>query len=169
VAVIDLPKVFKQHAGFNGQVEGLEHEAQAIESQINAKNQALAAKSKQLKELRIGSPEHRRLESELVRQASELRLLARQKQKEMRLREAQQYYQAYMEIRAAIARVARRHNIALVLRFDSKPIDPRNIQSVARGMNQPVVLQQNLDITQLVIEELPRAVIAKQPGGLPRR
>ena len=172
IAVVDLRKVFEHHRGFKGGMESLDRDAKAIESELNAKNQALAERSKQLKQLRVDSPDYQRIESELVRQKADLQFLARQKQKELRLREVKQYYQAYREIQAAVARVAQRYNIQLVLQYDSKPIDPANIRSVARGMSQAVVLQQNLDITQLVIDELPRAVArhqTNQTGGLPAR
>ena len=102
------------------------------------------------------------MESDIARQAADLQVQARQAKKDFLQREARQYFDSHQEIVTAVERVATRHNISLVLRYDSRPIDPTNPQSVAQGVSRPVVLQRNLDITQLVVEELGQVLHAKK-------
>ena len=108
------------------------------------------------------SPDYKRLESDIARQAADLQVQARQAKKEFLQRETREYFDSHQEIVTAVERVATRHNISLVLRYDSRPIDPTNPQSVAQGVSRPVVLQRNLDITQLVVDELGQVLHAKQ-------
>ncbi len=108
------------------------------------------------------------METDLARQVADLQVRARQAKKDYLQREAAQYYAVYNEITAAVLHVAERHNIGLVLRFDSGKIDSSNPQAVAQGINQSVVLQRNLDITQLVVSELQLAA-ANSPKRTPRR
>ena len=89
--------------------------------------------------------------------------------KDLLQREALQYYTSYNEILAAIDRIAQRHGIALVLRFDSRAMDPEDPQSVMQGMNRAVVLQRNLDITNMVIDELRTALAQNSSSRAPRR
>jgi len=62
-----------------------------------------------------------------------------------------------------VHKVAEQYNISMVLRFDSTEIDPKNPQSVAQGISRSLIIQRNLDITQLVGNHLTVAT-AQKPG-----
>ena len=47
-----------------------------------------------------------------------------------------------------------RHNITMVLRFDSSPIDHKNRADVIKAVNRGVVFQKELDITDMVIQQM---------------
>ncbi len=168
VAVVDLPKVFEGHPTFKTNVEGIQQQLKQIEKEFEAKQADLAKRNKQLSELSPSSPDYRRLESEIAQQVADLQVQARQAKKDFLQREALQYYTVYNEILSAVNRVAERHHIGLVLRFESGSIDPNNPQAVAQGINRSVIVQRNLDITQLVVSELQLAA-ANSPNRTPRR
>ncbi len=168
VAVVDLPKVFEEHPTFKTGLEAIQQQLKQIEKDFEAKQTELSGRTKQLSELSPTSPEYKRIESEMARQIADLQVQARQAKKDYLQREAQQYYTVYNQIIAAVSRVAERHNIGLVLRYDSGAIDSSNPQAVAQGINRSVVLQRNLDITQLVVSELV-AVADNTPNRAPRR
>ena len=94
------------------------------------------------------------MESELAQRLADLQVQARQHQKEVVEQEARQYYETYNELLASIERIASTYGIGLVLRFDSRAIDPDSPQSIAMGMNRDVVYQRSLDITPLVLKDL---------------
>ncbi len=154
VAVIDVPKVFEYHARFKAQMDAIQTDVKAYEDYVNAERKKLAARGEQLQQLKSESPEYKRLEKDLATAASQLNIDAQLKRKEVLELEAKHYYEAYQEVLANVSQVADAHGISLVLRFDSKEIDPSDLNSVARGVNRPVVFQRNLDITQLVIDRL---------------
>ena len=115
------------------------------------------------------SPDYCQLESDLARQAADLQVQARQVKKDLLQREALQYYASYNEILKTIERIAQQHGIGLVLRFDSRNMDPQDPQSVMQGMNPAVVLQRNLDITNMVIDEMRTALAQSSSSRSLRR
>lgn len=169
VAVVDIAKVFESHPTFKSQLEVLQQQAKNADLDLEAQKKDLSQQGQQLAELDPGSPDYLQLETNLARHSADLQVQVRQVKKDLLLREARQYYTSYAEIQQAVERVARTHGIGLVLRFDSRTMDPSDPQSVMQGMNRAVVLQRNLDITGLVIEELRTAVAAKPASRTPLR
>ncbi|NLX53646.1 MAG: OmpH family outer membrane protein [Planctomycetaceae bacterium] len=164
VAVVDIVKVFESHPTFKASLDALQQQAKNADQDMEVKKQSLTQRGQQLSELDPGSPDYRQLEANLARQAADLQVQSRQARKDLLQRESLQYYSSYNEILAAVDRIAQRHGIALVLRYDSRAIDPENPQSVMQGVNRDVVLQRNLDITNMVIEEL-RTTLAQRPSN----
>ncbi|MCU0959152.1 MAG: OmpH family outer membrane protein [Pirellulaceae bacterium] len=169
VAVIDIAKVFESHPTFKGNLESLQQQAQQTEGELETQRQQLNQRNRQLAELRVGSPQYLHLETDLARQMADLQVQARQKKKDLLQREALQYYSVYQEILTAIERIAQRHSIGLVLRYDSRSLNPEDPQSVMLGLQRGVILQRNLDITNLVIDDLRTNVAANSPDRAPRR
>ncbi len=169
VAVIDISKVFESHPTFKGNLESLQQQAQQTEGELETQRQQLSQRNKQLAELRVGSPQYLQMEKDLARQLADLQVLARQKKKDLLQREALQYYGAYQDILTAIGRIAQRHSIGLVLRYDSRSLNPEDPQSVMLGLQREVVLQRNLDITNLVIDDLCTHLAANTTDRAPRR
>lgn len=169
VAVVDIAKVFESHPAFKASLDALKEQAKNADLDLESKQKNLSQRGQRLTELQATSPDYRKLEADLAREAADLQVQARQTKKELLQRESVQYYTSYNEILAAIERVAQRHSIALVLRFDSRAMDPDDPQSVMQGMNRAVVLQRNLDITNMVIEELRMALAQNSSSRAPRR
>ena len=167
VAVLDLAKVFKQHPRLQTDVKTIQDEYKAFQQSVINDRKVLGQKVKQLEQLKASSPEHRKLEAELAQKDGNMQVQVRLKQKEFQQREAQAHYRAYLEVLAAVKNICTRHNISLVLRYDSKEIDPSNGNSIMRGITRNIVYQSRLDITDLVVKEL--FATAKAPGGPARR
>ena len=81
-------------------------------------------------------------------------------------REAQVYYQTYLEVADAVKTYSERHNIGIVIRFNGDPVDPNKREDVLKEINKPVVFQNQIDITPDVLALLNRdpAQTARQPG-----
>lgn len=154
VAVLDVGKVFRDHVGFNQRMEDIKKEIQAFEADINRQRQGLSNESKALQQYKAGSPEYKQLETTLAQKTSDLQLRMQLKRKELLEREAQLYYQTYQQIVAAVARIAEQNKISLVVRYDSDEIDPTDRMKVLKGVNRFVVVQQKLDLTGLVLQQV---------------
>ena len=163
VAVVDITKLFEAHPTFKANMKMVEQQLKVVDEEMTAKQKELRARSKQLSTLSPSSADYRRLETELARQLADLKVKANQTKKDFMQREALQYYNAYSDIVAAVHKVAEQYNISLVFRFDSTEIDPKSPQSVAQGISRSMIIQRNLDITQLVVNHLAVAT-AQKPG-----
>jgi Skp family chaperone for outer membrane proteins len=154
VAVVDIGQIFEKHPKFKASMQALQDQAREVEKQLGDQQKALAAKGEQLKGLKTTSVEYRNLESQLAQQLTDLKVKARQHQKEFVEKEAANYLETYNEILMSIQRIGNSYGIGLVMRFDSRPIDANSPQSIALGMKRDVVWQRNLDITGLVLKDL---------------
>ena len=163
VAVLDLAKVFEQHPGLKTNIKTIQGEYKIFQQQVIDQRKQLTQRVKQLEELKTASPEFKQLEADLAQTNSSMAVTQRLKQKEFVEREAQQHYRAYLEVLEAVQRIAQRHNISLVLRYDSEPIDANNNTSVMRGIMRGIVYQHQLDITDLVVQDL--FATAQRPQG----
>lgn len=151
VAVIDISHVFKNHPRFTAEAERMKGEIKSFEDEINNERQQLVEEGKKLQQFTPGSPDYKRLEEDIARRTAALQLKASLKRKNVLELEAKLYYDTYNQIQSAIKQVATKYNIGLVLRFNSKPIDPNNRNEVLNGINRPVVFQNGIDITPAVM------------------
>ncbi len=168
VAVLDLDRVLEHHPRLPGQLKAIRQEFKAFQQSVIAKQQDLRQRAQKLQELSPGSPDFKQLQAELARIESTTAVDVKLKQKEFFTREAKAHYQAYRDITEAVARIASRHNIVLVLRYNSKQIDPDNRASIAEGLMRNVIYQHKLDITDMVVQELGGAA-AQVPATSMRR
>jgi Skp family chaperone for outer membrane proteins len=169
VAVVDIARVFESHPTFKTSLELLQQQAKTVDLDLEGKKKSLTQRGQHLADLDPGSPDYCQLESELARQTADLQVQARQVKKNLLQREALQYHTSYNEILKSIERIAQQHGIGLVLRFDGRTMDPEDPQSVMQGMNRAVVLQRNLDITDMVIDDLRTALAQNSSSRTPRR
>jgi Skp family chaperone for outer membrane proteins len=157
VVVIDMGKVFKEHVRFKQQMDVLKKDMEAFQAFARSEDTKLRDRAEKLKSTyQKGSPEYKREEEAITRQASELQLQGATKQKDLMEREAKVYYNVYNEVATAVATFADAQRISLVLRYNSDPINPDDRNSVLAGVNNMIVFQRNLDITNIIIEEVNR-------------
>ena len=76
------------------------------------------------------------------------------KRKSVLMKESQVFYDSYAEVVEQIRTFSERNGIALVLNFDSKPIDPSSRESVLKGVNKDIVYQRSLNITSYIIKAI---------------
>ncbi len=162
VAVVDIGYIFKNNAAFKQQLDAVGAEIKAFEEQMNAQRSAIMAERKQLEDYDPASAQYRQLEESIARKMSDLNVSAQLKKKDVLQKEAKIYFDSYNQISAVVTQVANQYNISLVLRYDSEQIDPANRQSVLKGLNRYVVYQNQLDITSVVLKQLPGAVATNQ-------
>lgn len=154
VAVIDVGHIFKNHARFKQQMDGMKGEVENFEKEVNEERKTLLKQRDKLQTFNAGSPEYKQLEEEIARQVSDQQVRGTLKRKDVMEREAKIYYETYNEIVREIGKTADTYGISLVLRYEGEPIDARDRNSILAGVNRPIVYQRNLDLTQLVLKQL---------------
>lgn len=153
VAVLDVAKVFKEHAQFNASMEAIKKEIEVFEEDFRGKRESLQNQIRALQSLQ-GQPEFKTEEAALARKEADLQIEANQKRAEILSKEAEIYYSTYNEVVATVARLSGSYGISLVIRYDSGAIDQTDRASVIKGVNRSVVFQRDLDLTTLVLQEL---------------
>lgn len=155
VVVIDIGKVFKEHIRFKQQMDVLKKDMEAFQAYGRNEQTKLQERAEKAKNVYAkGSPEIKKEEEALQRQANELQIQSATKQRDIMEREAKVYFNVYQEVSTAVATFADRNGITLVLRYNSDVINPDDRNSVLSGVNNSIVFQRNLDITNLIIERV---------------
>lgn len=161
IAVVDISYVFKNYAAFNAAIENLKKEMEAADGSLKADRDRLVAMEQQRDTLKPGTNEFKQLDEELARQKAEFSIRQGTIRRDFLEREAKIYYETYQQVAAAVNFYARQNNIGMVLRFNGDQIDPQQRDDVMRLIMQPIVFQNNIDITPDVLQLLARGV----PGG----
>lgn len=168
VVVIDVAFIFKNHNRFNARMNEIKKDIEAFEGQMRTEQQAGAAKLESQKQYAPSSPEYKRLDEELTRLGTEAQVKVTQKRKEFLEKEARVYYDVYKEIEQTVAQFCQRYRIGLVLRFNGDDMKTDDRNSVLQGVNRAVVYQQNLDITQHILQQLNGGPVAPQAPAQPQ-
>lgn len=169
MGVVDVSYIFKNFPGFTAEIEKLKKEMEGADGQLKADRDRLVAMEQQRDTLKPGSNEFKQLDEELARQKADFSIKQGTIRRDFLEREAKIYYSTYTRVSEAVKFVAERNNIGMVLRFNGDPIDPQQREDVMRLIMQPIVFQNNLDITPEVLAALGRSsgAVAPTAGARP--
>jgi len=154
VAVLDVAKVFEANQAFTDRMDAIKVEAEQFKMKMEGEQANLQQQAAPLKDYKPGSPEFNQLQGQLEQETARLRTLAQQTNTDLLNREARIYYDTYNAMQQTVTELAGQYKISLILRYDSKPIDPDNRPEVIKGVNRNVVYQNKLDLTSMVIEQM---------------
>jgi Skp family chaperone for outer membrane proteins len=154
VAVVDVGKVFRTHEGFKRDLEQFAREVEEFRKLVAVRQVELESAQKKLQTLKPGTSDWENAQLLLSRLQTELRLFAERQQQQVASREASLYADMYGKVTAAVQRYADAHGIRLVLRAQGEAPDPRDPKSVLHAVNQSIVYQAGLDITEEILKEL---------------
>ena len=163
IAVIDIPVIFKNHTLFKKQMDELKDSVDAAEKALTQDRDQMKAMVDQLQAFKPGTPDYKQLEEKVAKLQADLQVKVSMQKKDFMEREARIYFNTYNQVTQTVASFAQRHNITLVLRYNSNEIDPTNRQSVLEGVNRPVIYQNNIDITYDILNVL-NAGVAQRPA-----
>lgn len=155
VCVVDVAEIFKNHPGFNQQLENLKQQADQFKFQLQKRAEQLQAKSEQLKDFEIGSPEYKQLETELAQTSANLEVERRSKTREFIQAEAELHFDTYVEVTQLIANLCEQRGHRMALRFDGRQTEPTNPESIMQRVNEYVIYQNpRINITTEIIAAL---------------
>jgi len=148
-------KLFNAHKGYTGRRDELQKEIADAQQTFNAKAAAIRKLEEDGKAARQGSEEHKRLADEWRAKMKDLETFRREKLQRLAEDEKQLNIKTYHEIVEQIQKYSEAHGLKLVVRFSSDPVDDsKNPQEVLGLVNQFVVYQAGLDITDEIIAAL---------------
>jgi len=175
IAVVDINYIFKNYQQFKTGMEGIKGDIEKAEVKLKATREAIQAKEERAKQYEPSSREFKALDEEIARDKADFNISAGRTRKEFQEREAQVYYQTYLQVSSTVEYYAQQNNIGLVLRFNGDKVNPDRPENILKAINKPVVSQNNIDITPDVLALLNRggspggAAAAASRGGQPSR
>jgi Skp family chaperone for outer membrane proteins len=117
----------------------------------------------------VGSPDYKRAEETATKKMADLKADMELKRKDVMEKEAKLYFDTYQDIKRVVDDIAKRARIDLVLRYERQPIaSPAGIvnpRDTLKLLNQPVIYDNGLDITDIVVKMLaPAGNSAQRPA-----
>jgi Skp family chaperone for outer membrane proteins len=168
VALIDVSAVFENNTRFKAALEDMRNDIKNYEASVASDKKEAAALNEQLGNFKLGTPEYKKIEGQLVSKAATTQAGMALKRREFLDREAKIYYHAYTEVSELVKDYALRNNVTLVIAYNSNPIDNSNRQSIFSGVNRQIVFQQINDITPIIIQRLNRGTPPATVGAGPQ-
>jgi len=167
IAVVDLAKIFKEHARFNAMKEDMKRDVDTAEAELKAIREEIQRLGEQLQSFNAGSPDYKNLEARLANKQAEINVQMQLRKKDFLQREAKIYYTIFQEIEDEIKYFAEQNGIGLVLRFSDEEVKAENPDDVLKELNKPIVYYYpKLDITALILQEVnKRGPAAAPPQG----
>jgi Skp family chaperone for outer membrane proteins len=156
VAIVDLGVVFEKHAEFQNQLKLLRQEAEGLQKDVMQKRQELQVKMEETSGLyNPNSPEFKQREKDLALQAAQLDLDAREKVRELTIREANIHYNTYNEVTKYIEEYCTKKEIRLVMRYTGGEMKPSDPDSIMQQINGAVVFYRpEKDITNAIVQSM---------------
>ena len=152
VRVIDINKVFKTHAGYKKQLEEFRRYVSDVEADLREKRKVVENLQKELITLKPGSPEYKDMARVIVECKGSFNTEATVKRNDLLEREAKIYYKTYQEIQTEVKKHCDRNKVSLVIRYNSEATNPNDRTSVMRQVANPIVYQQSIDITDVILK-----------------
>jgi Skp family chaperone for outer membrane proteins len=146
-----MAKALRNHVRLKTILANLEEQKREHAGRIEQQRRDLAAETAALEQLAASSPQRLRRQKEIDVAASQLELLEERKQAEFAKQAATAHYLAHSEIRECVKRFSQRHALDLVLNYDSSDVDADNPDEIMRRLDDRVVYQSRIDITEHVI------------------
>ena len=154
VVVVDIAVVMENNNKFKAKLETIQTEIDAFDDTLDKKREEVKTKVEELRGYKAGSAAYTTLEQEIAQIQSDVSVQMQIKRKSVLMKEAQVFYDSYAEVVEQIRTFSERNGIALVLNFDSKPIEPSSRESVLKGVNKDIVYQRSLNITSYIIKAI---------------
>jgi Skp family chaperone for outer membrane proteins len=170
-ALVDVITVTQNSTRLKQAIEALkrEHEAkgQSFKQQSERGNQL----GEQLKKMRPGTPEYKKLEQDLTKMRADFELAGKFATNDARQREAKIYYAFSRELHDEIARFAQASGVRLVLRHEPTPPQLNDPKQILREMQKLIVYQRGIEVTPTVLEAMNRragaATATSRPAASP--
>jgi Skp family chaperone for outer membrane proteins len=167
IALLDVSRVFKEHARFNSEMNGMKAQVQAAEATMKRKANELQQRREELKDLATGSPDYKRLEEIVATATAKIQVDLQLQRKDFLLKEAKIYHMVYREVQQEVEYFANRYGISAVLRFSNDQANVENPDEVLRDINKSVVwFSPHLDITNDILRSLNNGAVV--PTGNPQ-
>jgi Skp family chaperone for outer membrane proteins len=166
IAVIDVGVVFEKHPRFKASMDSLKAEIDATEKGWKDEATKMNAMIEQMKGLRPDSPDYHRMEKELATHKADFDVNKALKNKELMEKQGKIYFNTYKEVEDTVKEFCSHYNVALVIRYNSKPIDNSDPQEILRGIQRPIVfIKPGYDITDDIVGMLNRSAAVPANGG----
>ena len=155
VALVDVGKLFSADKEFVAERDRLKGENEEAEKIFKQRQEGLRKLQQDAQAAKPNSPEQRRIVEQLQDKAAELETFRREHIQKVMEAEKLLNVRTHRVIADRIQKYAEERNIRLIIRYTAQTIDEtKSPQEVLALINQDVVYQNGLDVTEEILQTL---------------
>jgi Skp family chaperone for outer membrane proteins len=155
IALVDMVKLFNADKDYVAQREELQKEVAEAQKTLQEKQQALLQLQEEGRKAKPNSEEQKRIGEELRQKARDAEMFRQNHVNKVLETEKNLNIKTWRTINERIQRFADDRGIRLVVRYTSQPVDDsKSPQEVLALINQDVVYQNGLDVTEDILQTL---------------
>lgn len=155
IALVDMVKLFNADKDYVSQREELQKEVAEAQKTLQEKQQALLQLQEEGRKAKPNSEEQKRIGEELRQKARDAEMFRQNHVNKVLETEKTLNIKTWRTINERIQRYADDRGIRLVIRYTSQPVeDSKTPQEVLALINQDVVYQNGLDVTEDILQTL---------------
>lgn len=154
IATIDILHIYKHHKPVAEKLEVLKQSAQELEKTLQIRQVELETLQRKLQSPPKPNEDREKMQLQLVKLQTELRLFLERERQQLQKREVAIQVETYKQVQAEVARLSKERGYKLVLVKAQRSLDSENIGEISLALNQVILLEDGLDITQDVLQAL---------------
>jgi len=155
VALVNVDRILKQHKPLNEKLTPLKAQAKEFEGAVQVRQAELETVGNQIRQVQPGSPDHQRLQIQLVKMQNDLQRFIATNRSELQNKEATVYLAFFRQLDAEISKYAKAHSLKLVIRQHETSFEEgQSLPDVAKALNRAILYEDGLDITDPILEAL---------------
>ena len=173
VYLLDVGKIFKNHARFNAEMDRMKKEVELFRKQVQRDQTSIQQQAEKLKTMNPETREYKTFQTQLAKASAEIQVEHQLKNKEFMEREAKLYLETYVDVSNRVAAFCDANKIQMILRYNSEDSKSTDRQSVMQKVNNSIVYQSGRNVTDYIIQQVAaptnKARSAQQPAGTGQR
>ncbi len=155
IGLLNVDRILKVHKPLQEKLDPLKDEAKELDSKVQVRQAELEAAGGQLRNVQPGTPDHQRLQLQLVKMQTDLQQFVATERQNLQKKEATIYLAFFRQLDAEIAKYAKAHGLKLVIRqHESSLEEGQPLPDIYKALNRGILYEDGLDITEEILKAL---------------
>jgi len=161
LGLVNVDRILKAHTPLQEKVAPLKEEAKDLDAKVQVRQAELEGVGLQLRNAQPGTPDHQRLQLQLVKMQTDLQQFVATERQNLQKKEALIYLAFFKQLDAEISKYSKAHGLKLVIRQHETSLDENQpLADIYKALNRVILYEDGLDIT----DEILKALNSPSPG-----
>jgi len=161
IGLVNVDRILKSHKPLLEKLDPLKEEAKDLDAKIQVRQAELEAVGLQFRNVQPGTPDHQRLQLQLVKMQTDLQQFVASERQILQKKDAMIFLAFFRQLDVEIAKYAKAHDLRLVIRQHETSLDESQpLADIYKALNRVILFEDGLDIT----DEILKALSSPPPG-----
>jgi Skp family chaperone for outer membrane proteins len=155
LGLVNVDRILKSHKPLLEKLDPLKEEAKDLDAKVQVRQAELEAVGLQFRNAQPGTPDHQRLQIQLVKMQNDLQQFVANERQNLQRKEAMIFLALFKQLDAEIARYSKAQGLKLVIRQHETSLDENQpLTDIYKALNRVILYEDGLDITDEILKGL---------------